>query len=106
TRKKIEGLKDKADLAVADRGQLVVIHRGNILAVKLVAPGARRIEAAEHIHERRFPTPARAHDGEILVAMNLESHTAQGMDGFLAHDVMLGDIFDVDDDRTAWAHRL
>jgi hypothetical protein len=28
------------------------------------------------------------------------------MDGFLAHDVVLGDVLDVDDDRTARSNRI
>src|SRR5205085_2358017 len=60
-REKIEGLENKSDLAVPDRSQLVIIHRGNILAVEFVTARARRIKTAEHIHESRFTTAARPH---------------------------------------------
>jgi hypothetical protein len=104
--KKIESLKDETYLAVTDRGQLVVIHRRDILSVKLIAAGTRRIETAEHIHQGGFAAAARPHDRKIFVPVNLERDPAQGMDGFLAHDVMLRDVFDVDDDRAARSHRI
>ena len=93
-------MKNEPDFAIANRGQLVVVHFRDILAVELVAAGARGIEAAEHVHERRFAAAARAHDGEVFVAMNLQRDTAQRVDDFLAHHVFLGDVLDVDDDRT------
>ena len=100
---KIEGLENETDLLVPDLGQLVAIHRGNVFAVKLVMPGAGRIEAAQHVHEGRFAAAARAHDGEIFVAMNLQRHAAQRVHGLLAHHVVLRDVLDVDDDRADMA---
>src|SRR5205085_3482654 len=105
-REKIEGLENKSDLAVPDRSQLVIIHRGNILAVEFVTARARRIKTAEHIHESRFTTAARPHDGEVFVAMDLEGHAAQRVHGLFAHHVMLRDVLDIDDDRTARSNRI
>jgi len=62
-------------------------------------PG-RGIETTEHVHERRFAAAAWAHDGEVFVAANLQTHTAKRAHDFLAHDVFLGDVFNVDHDRT------
>ena len=100
-REQIERLKNKSDLAIADRGEFVVIHLGDILAVEFVAPGSRRIETAEHVHESGFAAAARAHDGEIFVAMNLERNAAQRVHSLFAHHVIFRDVLDVDDDRTA-----
>src|SRR5213079_696991 len=53
-RKKIEGLKNKTDLAIANARQLIVRHAGNVASIEFVASGTRRIEAAKHVHECRF----------------------------------------------------
>ena len=79
--------------------ELVVIHLGNVLAIELVAAGCRCIKTTEHIHERRFTAPARPHDGKIFVAAYLQGHTAQRAHDFLAHDVVFGDILNVDHNR-------
>src|ERR1022692_4959753 len=71
----VKCLKDETNLAIADRGKLIVIHRRDILATKFVAPGARSIQASEHVHEGRLAAAARTHDREIFVAMNLERDT-------------------------------
>src|SRR5438067_9079116 len=106
TRKQIKGLENKPDLMVPDRGQLVIVHRGHVLSVELVTARAGGVEATEHVHEGRFAAAARSHDGKIFVAMNHEGNAAQGMDRFLPHDVVLGDVLDVDDDRTARSNRI
>src|SRR5437762_11421712 len=69
--KKIEGLKNKTDFAIANRRQLIIRHAGNVASVEFVSPGTRRIEAAEHVHKRRFAAATGAHDREVLVAANL-----------------------------------
>src|SRR6266576_6454911 len=50
-RKKIEGLKNKTDLAIPNRRQLIVRHAVNVASIEFVASGTRRIEAAEHVHK-------------------------------------------------------
>ena len=50
-REQVEGLKDEADLFVADAREFVVVHVGDELAVDPVAPFARRVEAADQIHQ-------------------------------------------------------
>ena len=50
-RQQVKRLEDKSDLAISDCGQLVIVHLGDIAAVEFVAPGRRRIETPEHIHE-------------------------------------------------------
>src|SRR5689334_8459179 len=59
-RKKIERLKNKTDLAIANARQLIVRHTGNVASIEFVASGTRRIEAAEHVHQSRFATATRA----------------------------------------------
>jgi hypothetical protein len=92
-------LEDEPDLAIANRGQLVAVHLRDILAVEFVASGARRIEAAEHVHQSGFAAAARPHNGEVFVTPNLDGHSAQGMDDFLTHHVLLRDVLDINDER-------
>src|SRR4029077_12232386 len=58
-RKKIERLKNKTDLAVANARQLIVRHAGNVASIEFIASGTRRVEAAEHVHKRRFAAATR-----------------------------------------------
>src|SRR5437773_12300729 len=70
--KEIKRLKNKTDLAIANGGQLIIRHAGNVASIEFVASGTRRIEAAEHVHERRFAASTWPHDGEVFVAANLQ----------------------------------
>ena len=92
-------MKHETDLAIANGRELVVIHFGDALAVELVAAGSRRIEATQHVHERRFAAAARPHDSDIFVAVNLQGDAAQRMNDFLAHHVIFRDVLNVDHDR-------
>src|SRR4029450_6441792 len=78
-RKKIESLKDKPDLAIANARQLIIRHARNVPSIEFVASGTRRIEAAEHVHQRRFAGATGAHDREVLVAANLQLHRARSV---------------------------
>src|SRR6266850_1138635 len=98
-RRKVHWVCDEADLAIANGSKLVVIHLGNVFAAELVAAGTRCIEATEHVHERRFTAAAWSHDGQVFVAAYLQGHAAQRAHDFLAHDVIFGDILNVDHDR-------
>src|SRR5206468_5803503 len=61
TRKKIEGLKNKSDLAIANGCEFIVAHGRNVAAIEFIASGARCIEAAEHVHQRRFAAATGSH---------------------------------------------
>src|SRR4029078_2258449 len=61
-RKKIESLKDKTDLAVSNRRQVIVGHAGSVPAIEFVTSGTRRIQAAEHVHKSRFAAATRSHN--------------------------------------------
>src|SRR5207245_3107974 len=105
-REQVKRLKNKTDLAITDRGQFVIVHFSDAAAIKFVTAGCRSIETAEHVHQRRFAAAARAHDGEIFVAPNLERDSTKRPHDLFAHHVILGDVFDVDDDGTGWASNL
>ncbi len=52
TGQEIEGLKDKADSAIADIGELPTIHTPYILTIKLVHTARGHIERPQDAHER------------------------------------------------------
>src|SRR5207248_305136 len=97
-------LKDKADLSISNRREFVIVHRGNVSAIKFVTPGSRRIETSKHVHQRRFAAATGTHDGDVFVAPNLKRHAAQGVNDLFAHDVVLRDVFDIDHDRSGLAN--
>src|SRR5262245_40865146 len=98
-RKKIERLKNKTDLAIANARQFIVGHAGNVATIEFVASGTRCIKAAEHIHQRRFTATAGSHDSEIFVAANLQRYAAERVNNLFPHHVVFRDVLDVDDDR-------
>ena len=50
----VEGLEHETDLLVADLGQLILLHRADVLALEEIAAGGRRVETADDVHERRL----------------------------------------------------
>src|SRR5262245_61049486 len=48
----VEALEDEPDRAVADRGELAVGERGDVLALEEVAAARRAVEAAEDVEQR------------------------------------------------------
>jgi hypothetical protein len=102
-REQIECLKNKTNLAIPNCREFVIVHLGNVLAVKLISARRRRIETTEHVHERRFATAARAHDRDVFVLMNLQRDPAQRAHSLFTHHVILGDGLDVDHDGANWS---
>jgi hypothetical protein len=98
-RKKIEGLKNKTDLAIPNHRQLIVRHAGNVASIEFVTPGAGRIESAEHVHKCRFAAATGAHDRQIFVAKNLQRHATERVNNFFSHHVVFRDVLDVNDYR-------
>ena len=94
----VEGLEDEADLLVANAGEFVVIEFADHLAVEPVETLARRIEAADQVHQRRLAGSRRTHDGDILVALDTQVHATQRVYLlFGAHVIGLPEIFGADD---------
>ncbi len=77
--------------------QLRLAHRGDVLAPEQVGALARRVEAADQVHQRRFARPRRPHDGDVFAALNLKGRAAQGVDFFGAHHVHLAQVVCADD---------
>ena len=76
----IEGLEDEADAAVADVGEGVAGHAGDIFAGEDIAPRGGAIEAAEDVHEGAFAGAGRAADGDHLALFDGERDAIEGVD--------------------------
>ena len=63
----------------------------DLLAIELVRSAARRIQAADHVHERRFARARRPHDGDVLPSRNVEIDPRQGMHVLAPDMIDLGD---------------
>ena len=74
----VEGLEDEADLAVADRGQLVVVHLRDHLAPQHVGAAAGRVQAAHDVHEGRLAGAGRPHDRDVLALLDRRSSPRAG----------------------------
>src|ERR1700687_1063417 len=94
--KQVEALKHKADFAISDRSQFVLVKAGDIDSVKEISSGARLVEAAQNIHERGLTTSARSHDGHELTTSDVHRDAPQRMHARFAQVVVLVDIENVD----------
>src|SRR5579884_97137 len=92
----VEALEDEAQLAVADRRQLVVGEAGHLDAVELVATARGLVEAADGVHQRRLARARGAHDRDEFAAADADRHAAQGMHFDVAESVDLRDVADQD----------
>ena len=97
-REQVERLKDEADFLVADVGELVVVELADEATAEPVAAFARRIEAADEVHQRRLAGPGRAHDGDVFALANLHVDAAERVQLFGAHFVCLPEVVGLDDD--------
>src|SRR4029077_4004201 len=97
TREKIEILKDETQLAVSDISQGIAVEvRYRVPAQKITAR-ARRIQAADNVHQRRFTGARGAHDGDKLPLVDFQRDVQQGRHGDVAHAINFGDVLDLND---------
>ncbi len=99
-RDEVEALEDKADLPVADLGQLAVIEEPDVGAIEQVPAVSGDIETPDDVHERRLPAARRPHDGDEIPPFDGERHPPEGVDLELAHGVGLDDLAQHDDGPT------
>ena len=62
------------------------------LALEQVGPGGRHVEAADEVHQRRLARPRRPHDGDVLVAADVQRDAAQRVHRLAAQVVGLDDV--------------
>ncbi len=92
----VEGLEHEADLAVADRGQLVVRELLDRGAVQAVGARGRLVEAADHVHQGGLAAARGTHDGHVLAAVDREIDAVERVHLLGAHVVDLGDLRELD----------
>src|SRR5205823_5679611 len=62
----VEVLEDEAEEVIARFGELAFVHARDFATGEEIAAAGRAIEAADHVHQRRFAGARRAHDGDEL----------------------------------------
>ena len=70
-------LEDEAEVLATQFRQRVVAERSHVVAVDLVTAGARAVQTAEHVHQRRLARAGRPHDRDHLAAPDLQFDVAQ-----------------------------
>ena len=73
----VEALEDEADLAVAQVGEIVLVHFADIDAVDQIAPAGRDVQAAEDVHQRALAAAGAAHDRDEVARVDQERDVAQ-----------------------------
>ena len=71
-RQQVITLKNKAKVLAAQRGQRIAVQRRHIGSRHAVGAAGRLIEAAENIHQRRFPRTRGPDDRHHLTGVNLQ----------------------------------
>ena len=90
----VVGLEDKADLPVADAGQLVLAQVAHVLSVQHVGAAGGPVQAAQDVHQRGLARARGAHDGQELAPFHSQVHPPQRVDGHVTHAVDFGQFFD------------
>jgi hypothetical protein len=93
----VEGLEDEADFFIANAGKLIVVELTDQVAVEPVAAFARRVKAADQIHERGFSRARGTHNGNVFAAIDAQVHPAQGVHLLGAHLVGFPEVLSADD---------
>ncbi len=91
-RQQVEVLEDEADAPVADLGQLVRVKARHFLAGEAVAAVGGAVEAAQGVHERRFPGAGRADQGDELPLFDVQRHLLKRQDLHLPQVIRLAQV--------------
>ena len=98
-REEIERLEDESNLLVSDPGEGVRTQVRDIGPVEDITPGARRVEAAEEVHEGGLARARRTHDGDELAGRDDDGDAAQRVDLAGSERVVLHDALCLDERR-------
>ena len=96
-RQKIEGLKDKADLHIADVCQFIVVQLSNIGAIQLIRAACGGVQATDQIHQGAFSASGRPHKGYIFISGDLKVDAFEYFDHFCSERKVPGDSAKCDD---------
>src|ERR1700677_2537415 len=88
----VEALKDEADLAVAQVGEVVLVHPADVDAIDQVATTRGYVQAAEDVHQRALAAARAAHDRHQITGVDAQRDAAQGPHADLSQLVGLGDV--------------
>jgi Cu/Zn superoxide dismutase len=88
TGQQVERLEHEADFLVADPGQGIITQFAHPVSVEPVLAFGRRVETADHVHERGLARPRRPHDRHELVAANGDVDPSEGVHDFAPHVVL------------------
>ena len=107
TRQKIERLENEPNFFVSYVRQLIVVKFADQLRIQPVLPPARRVQAADQVHQRRFSRPAWSHNRRIFIPPNREIHAPQRMHLLLGtHVVGLPQVGGVNHRRLWWGRHV
>src|SRR5205814_939928 len=96
-RQQVKSLKDEANFAVANGGQLFFGQTRGLDSFQQVTTAGRFVEASQNVHEGGFAAPAGAHDGHELTAFNSQADPTQSVHASFAQVVIFVHIIDLDD---------
>src|SRR6266542_3910706 len=96
-RDEAEGLEDEAARFPPVLDESLLGQRGDFAAVDLDAAGARPVEAADHVQERRLAGAGAAVDDAELARRKRERHITQGVHGHGSRAVLLRDRLEPDE---------
>ena len=89
-------LEDEADGAVAELGDLRVVHREHERPSKSISPGGRRVQRAEHVQEGALARAGRADQRDELALLDVERDAAQHVDALAVQEVALEDVAELE----------
>src|SRR5690606_29359583 len=88
----VEALEHEADLAVAHVRQLDLAELRGVAPVEQVAAAAGRVQAADDVHQRGLARARGSHQGDVLVAADVEVDAGECQHLLVAHAVAPGDV--------------
>ncbi|GDY18699.1 hypothetical protein LBMAG56_00440 [Verrucomicrobiota bacterium] len=100
-RQEMVGLKDEADLLVADARELEVVEAGEVFAVEEELARGGAVECADDVEERAFAAAGRTDDGDALAAGEVERDSEKHADALGAggRGVLFGDVLELQERR-------
>ena len=87
----VVGLEHEAHVARAPGGELAARHRRDLVAGHADGAGARHVQAAEQVEQRRLARSARAHEGDELARADVEVQPLEDADLLAAAHVALAE---------------
>src|SRR5262249_45052303 len=115
TTEQVEALKYKTNPLISDSRQFPFGEHRYVSTLQQIFPRSRLVQASQDVHECRFPTAARTHNGNKVPSMNAYAHTAQSMDLRFPKLIILSKVVNFDERcadassnrirRRSWIHR-